>query len=122
MLISLKKHFTFTDQAKEYEITKRYAKLKSYDKSQPIKQWLDNQEQTYSEGYIIAILEVSKTRSLFDFAIAILSINQLYGYTIEFDINRGIKKDDILQLTNLVEDFRNYQRRNQAILHTTRVV
>jgi hypothetical protein len=38
MLISLKKHLTFTDRAKEYEITKRYAKLKLYDKSQPIKQ------------------------------------------------------------------------------------
>jgi hypothetical protein len=42
MLVSLKKYLAFTDQAKEYEITKRYAKLKSYDKSQPIKQWLDN--------------------------------------------------------------------------------
>jgi hypothetical protein len=31
---------------------------------------------------------------------------------MEFDINRGIKKDDIPQLTNLVEDFRNYYRKN----------
>jgi hypothetical protein len=44
----------------------------------------------------MAILEVSKTWSLFDFAIAILSIDQLYSYTIEFDINCSIKKDDIL--------------------------
>ena len=117
MLISLKKHLAFTDRAKEYEITKRYAKLKLYDKLQLIKQQLDNQERTYSKGYIIAILEVSRTRSLFDFAIAILLIDQLYGYIIEFDINRGIKKDDILQLINLVEDFRNYQRRNQATLY-----
>jgi hypothetical protein len=56
----------------------------------------------------MAILEVSGTRSLFDFAIAISSIDQLYGYTIEFDINRGIKKDEIPQLTNLVEDFCNH--------------
>jgi hypothetical protein len=42
MLISLKKYLAFTDRAKEYEITKRYAKLKSYNKSQPIKQWLDD--------------------------------------------------------------------------------
>ena len=42
MLVALKKHLTPTDQAKEFEITKQYAKLKSYDKSQPIKQWLDN--------------------------------------------------------------------------------
>ena len=42
MLVSLKKHLTLTDRAKEYEITKCYAKLKSYDKSQPIKQWLDD--------------------------------------------------------------------------------
>jgi hypothetical protein len=41
MLVSLKKHLAPTDRAKEYEITKRYAQLKSYDKSQPIKQWLD---------------------------------------------------------------------------------
>jgi chromatin remodeling complex protein RSC6 len=61
-----------------------------------------------SNSYIIAILEVSRTRSLFDFAIAISSIDQLYSYIIEFDINYGIKKDDIPQLTNLVEDFRNY--------------
>jgi len=60
----------------------------------------------------MAILEVSGTRSLFDFAIAISSIDQLYSYTIKFDINRGIKKDDIPQLTNLVEDFCNYYRRN----------
>jgi hypothetical protein len=38
MLVSLKKHLTLTDRAKEYKITKRYAKLKLYDKSQPIKQ------------------------------------------------------------------------------------
>jgi hypothetical protein len=37
MLISFKKHLTLTDRAKEYEITKRYIKLKSYNKSQPIK-------------------------------------------------------------------------------------
>ena len=42
MLVALKKHLTLTNRAKEFEITKRYAKLKSYDKSQPIKQWLDN--------------------------------------------------------------------------------
>ena len=42
MLVSLKKYLAFTDRAKEYEITKRYAKLKSYNKSQPIKQWLNN--------------------------------------------------------------------------------
>jgi hypothetical protein len=75
MLVSLKKHLTPTDRAKEYEITKRYAKLKLYDKLQLIKQWLDNWERTYSEGCIIAILEVSRTRSLFDFTIAILSID-----------------------------------------------
>ena len=60
----------------------------------------------------MAILEVSGTRSLFDFAMAISLIDQSYSCTIEFDINRGIKKDDILQLTNLIEDFRNYYRRN----------
>jgi len=38
MLIILKKHLAFTDRAKEFEITKRYIKLKSYDKSQLIKQ------------------------------------------------------------------------------------
>jgi hypothetical protein len=38
MLVSLKKHLALTDQAKEYKITKRYAKLKLYNKSQPIKQ------------------------------------------------------------------------------------
>jgi hypothetical protein len=38
MLVSLKKHLAFTDRAKEYEITKHYAKLKLYNKSQPIKQ------------------------------------------------------------------------------------
>jgi hypothetical protein len=39
---------------------------------------------------------------------AISLIDQLYSYIIEFDINRGIKKNDIPQLTNLVKDFRNY--------------
>jgi hypothetical protein len=33
MLIGLKKHLALTDRAKEFEITKQYAKLKSYDKS-----------------------------------------------------------------------------------------
>jgi hypothetical protein len=56
----------------------------------------------------MGILEVSRTRSLFDFAIAILSIDQLYSYIIEFDINRGIKRNEIPQLTNLVEDYCNY--------------
>jgi hypothetical protein len=60
----------------------------------------------------MAILEVNGTRSLFDLAIAISSIDQSYGYTIEFDINRGIKHHDILTLTDLVEDFCNYWRKN----------
>ena len=122
MLVALKKHLALTDRAKEFEITKRYAKLKSYDKSQPIKQWLDDWERTYNEGYIMAILEVSGTRSLFDFAMAISSIDQSYGYTMEFDINRGVKKNDIPQLTDLVEDFRNHWRRNQATLYTAGAV
>jgi len=96
MLVALKKHLAFTDRAKEFEITRRYAKLKSYDKSQPIEQWLDKWERMYSEGCLIAILEVSGTRSLFDFAIAISFIDQLYSYTMEFDINRGIKRNEIL--------------------------
>ena len=75
MLVALKKHLALTDRAKEFEITKRYAKLKLYNKSQPIEQWLDDWERTYSEGCIITILEVSGTRSLFDFAIAISSID-----------------------------------------------
>ena len=112
MLVSLKKHLASTNRAKEYKITKRYAKLKLYNKSQPIKQQLDNQEQTYSKGYIIAILEVSRTQSLFDFAIAIASIDQLYNCTIKFDINRSIKKNNIPQLTDLVKDFHNYQHKN----------
>ena len=119
MLVALKKHLALTDRAKEFKITRRYTKLKSYDKSQPIEQQLNKQERTYSKGYLIAILEVSGTRSLFDFAIAISSIDQSYSYTIEFDINRGIKRNEIPQLTNLVEDFRNHQRKNQAILQTS---
>jgi len=42
MLVSLKKYLAFTDRAKEYEITKRYIKLKLYNKLQPIKQWLND--------------------------------------------------------------------------------
>jgi hypothetical protein len=38
MLVSLKKYLAFTNRAKEYEITKRYIKLKLYDKLQLIKQ------------------------------------------------------------------------------------
>jgi hypothetical protein len=108
MLVALKKHLAFTDRAKEYEITKRYAKLKSYNKSQLVKHWLDDWERIYSEGYIMGILEVSRTRSLFDFAMAISLIDQLYGYTMEFDINCGIKYHEIPQLTDLVEDYRNH--------------
>ena len=38
MLVILKKHFTLINRAKKYEITKCYAKLKLYNKLQPIKQ------------------------------------------------------------------------------------
>ena len=38
MLVALKKHLALTNRAKEFEITKRYAKLKLYDKLQLIKQ------------------------------------------------------------------------------------
>jgi hypothetical protein len=122
MLVALKKHLAPTDRAKEYEITKRYAKLKSYNKSQPVEHWLDDWERTYSEGYIMGIPEVSGTRSLFDFAMAISSIDQSYGCTMEFDINRGIKHHEIPQLTDLVEDYRNHWRRNQTSTSTTGAV
>jgi len=62
----------------------------------------------YNKGYIMAILEVNRTRSLFDFAMAISLIDQLYSYIMEFDINRSIKNNNSPPFTDLVKDFRNY--------------
>ena len=79
MLVALKKRLALMDYAKKLEVVRKYNKLKTYSKREPVKKWLRNWETTYIDGKELQILEVANERSLIDFTTAILAIDLGYA-------------------------------------------
>ena len=114
-LVALKKRLAPTDQARKIELSIQYANLKNFSKKEPIGQWLGKWEKTYQDAKALDLPEVSGDRSLFDFTLALQQIDESYAATQEFFLNIKIKEHQTLpSLYDLVEDFHNHQRRNEA--------
>jgi len=79
MLIALKKRLAPTDYARKLEVVRKYNKLKTYSKREPIEKWLRKWETTYADGKELQIPEVANERLLIDFTNAILAIDLGYA-------------------------------------------
>jgi Reverse transcriptase (RNA-dependent DNA polymerase)/Pol polyprotein, beta-barrel domain len=116
MLVALKKRLAPTDYARKLDLARKYNKLKKYTKRDDIEKWLKDWETTFTDGKKLKIPEVADDRSLLDFTHAISSIDSGYASTQEYFINQKLKnKDNLPELYDLVEDFRNHYRRTEAL-------
>jgi len=116
MLVALKKRLAPTDYARKLEVVHKYNKLKTFSKRENIEKWLKDWETTYADGKGLDILEVLGERSLMDFTTAISAIDLGYALSQEYFLNRTIKKkEELPELYELIEDFRNHQRKNDAL-------
>ena len=116
MLVALKKRLALTDYARKLDLARKYNKLKNYSKKDDLEKWLKDQETTFVDGKKLKILEVVDERSLFDFTHAVSAIDSGYASTQEYFINQKVKNgDQLLELYDLVEDFRNHYRRTEAL-------
>ena len=120
MLVALKKRLAPTDYARKLEVVHKYNKLKTFSKRENVEKWLKDWETTYADGKELDIPEVSGERSLMDFTTAISAIDPGYGSSQEYFLNRTIKKnEDLPELYELIEDFRNHQRKSEALKSTS---
>jgi len=115
MLLALKKQLSPTDYAKKLDVVRKYNKLKTYNKRENVENWLKDWETTYTDGKKLQIPDVSDERSLIDFTTAIASIDSGYASTQDYFLTQRIKKNENLpELYELVEDFRNHLRKTNA--------
>ena len=115
MLVALKKRLAPTDYARKLEVVRKYNKLKTYSKREPVEKWLRNWETTYADGKELQIPEVANERSLIDFTTAISAIDSGYASSQDYFLTQKIKKnEDLPEFYELVEDFRNHQRKVNA--------
>jgi len=116
MLVALKKRLAPTDYARKLDLARKYNKLKTYSKRDDLEKWLKDWETTFADGKKLQIPEVAEERSLFDFTHAISVVDSGYALTQEYFINQKVKNGDkLLELYDLVEDFRNHYRRTEAL-------
>ena len=74
MLLELQKRLKPTDQLRELELSRRYAKLKKTPKNQDLTEWLYTWEKVYHECHKINLPDVQQGRAVRDFLTAIAPI------------------------------------------------
>ena len=121
LLRALQKRLAPTNHSKKAEVIRSYNALKVYDKSQPVDRFLYNWERVYGLALALNIPDVMEERPLYDFALSIQEIDKSYATNLELRIDENIrnrsldKTVNIIQLDDVIEEFRNFYNRHQAI-------
>ena len=116
MLVALKKRLAPTNYTRKLDLARKYNKLKTYSKRENIEKQLKDQETTFTNKKKLSILEVVDERSLFDFTHAISIIDSRYATTQEYFLTQKVKtREPLLELYDLVEDFRNHYQWSEAL-------
>lgn len=117
MLVSLKKRLAPTDEARNLELIEKYRRLQRFDNSMDIEEWLKDWEITYADALALNIPEVSDSRPQNDFAVALNAIDEAYATSQQFWLRQASKASSTCMpsLYDIIEDFRNNYRRNQAL-------
>lgn len=124
MLVALKKRLAPTDEARKLEIIGKYNRLRTFDKRTDVETWCKEWETTYADAVALNLSEVSGNRSQSDFAMALSSIDQAYSTAQQFWLQQSLKSDSttkVPSLYDIIEDFRNNYRSNQALKINSRV-
>ena len=116
MLVALKKRLALTNYTRKLDLARKYNKLKTYSKREDMEKQLKDWETTFTNRKKLSILEVVDKRSLFDFTHAISIIDSGYVSTQEYFLTQKVKtREPLLELYDLVEDFRNHYWRSEAL-------
>ena len=120
MLKVLKKRLAPTDEARILEVEQKYQRLKKYNKREKVDKWLKDWETTYADAKELRLPEVAGSRPQTDFTRAISGIDSTYASTQEYILNEKIQNGEALpDLYDLVERFRNKQRKDNATKDTS---
>jgi hypothetical protein len=104
-----------TDRARKLELVQKYQELKKAPRTQQIDTWIEAWERTYTQMKEADLPDVQDDRALFDFILAIKSLDSTYASTHEVLLNEKIrKKEEIPTLYEAVADFRNHLRLNRV--------
>lgn len=118
MLVALKKRFAPTDHAQRIETIAKYNTLRTYNKRMKIEEYLKQWEITYAEAKLLHLAEVQDSRPLYDFTLAVSSLDPSWSTSQEFVLTTEERKGldgSLPEVIDLIEDFRNHRRRVEAL-------
>ena len=103
ILIELKKTLAPTDEARELALETEYRKLCKGPKNQDIKKWLEDWTRTYKKAKQYGIGEISGTRPVRDFLLAVKPLNHPFAtYYL-----MALARKDKPEIHNVIEEFRH---------------
>lgn len=118
MLVALKKRLAPTDEARKLDVIDKYRRLRHFDRKTDVEEWCKEWETTYADAMALGLPEVTENRSQNDFAIALNTIDEAYATAQQFwlrQLSKEASKKSFPSLYDMIEDFRNNYRRNQAL-------
>ena len=94
--------------------------MKSYNKKQSIKKWLNNWRNVYKLAEQLKLPDVQGYRPHYDFVQAIKPISSSFAGALEVDLIRKERKDeDAPSIIELIEEFKEHYRMQQAASSST---
>ncbi|RKF77762.1 hypothetical protein GcM3_069030, partial [Golovinomyces cichoracearum] len=112
--------FAPTDRARELRVTRLYNDALVYGDNEPVIRWLDNYQHVYEKAKELNLPGITGYRAHYDFIYAIKIIDAEYSKYLSIQLEKKRKKDKVPFLSEMIEDFRNHQRQEQAFGETDR--
>ena len=89
--------------------------LKVYNKKQNINKWLNSQRNVYKLAEQLELLDIQGFRPYYDFVRVIKPISSSFVGVLEVDlIRKEWKNKDALSIINLIKEFKEHYRMQQA--------
>ena len=119
-LQALKTALAPTTSGRKHDVLIQYTALKAYDTTQSIDKWLNNWRNVYKLAEQLKIPDVQGFRPHYDFIRAIKPISSSFAGALEVDLIRKERKDEAaLSIIDLIEEFKEHYRMQQAAPTTT---
>ena len=110
LLRALKERLAPSDEARSIEIENKYHKLCKGPGKQDMEIWIEEWQTVYAEGKAYGISEVSGTRPIRDFIMAILIKEAAFANTYLIGLKNRIEEE----FYEIVKEFRSYIRMHQT--------
>ena len=119
-LKALKTTLAPTTSGRKYDVLIQYTALKAYDTKQSINTWLNSWRNIYKLAEQLKLPDVQGYRPHYDFIRAIKPISSSFVGALEVDLIRKERKDeDAPSIIDLIEEFKEHYRMQQAAPTTT---